>query len=379
MPTRQLYNITIPADSQTDAGLQGLGHQIESLAGEQTDAPIIETLGVQSGDQSITASFANQRAQVTAAELEELLSASGFDTLPYYTPSDPGRQGDGWISVEDGSVERASVHEDRVQSISGTFTRSGGRGNYRRSLEVSPQPVPRNDYGNETSALVAIPSAAEKRTWYNRETSAREPVAVVETVTCEGGHDVDLIDAQGVDLSKPELVYDAGYSEHRVDVVLWDTRGFSARNDPEDGELQWARCYTTRHEYSGAPVIDTGRLRLRLDEQAGISAETYNPTQDTWNPVGLPDSDWSLRDTDITRVSPVRITAQLEFQHPSEGAFALNALARRGRETVQFVVPESITAATPAGLRELLDGIAGESVRRPQASLGLISREEVRR
>lgn len=376
MPTKQLYNVRIPQDAQTDAGLQGLGHELESLSGPGTDEAIVEALGVQSGEHTISASFAHKHAAKVAAELEELLQAGGYDYIPYYNPE----TGEGkYIGVEDGSVQTASVHEDRVQVVEASFTPKGTLGSHRRRIRVRPQTVHRNDFGNDTSALVAIPSAAEKRTWYNRETQSREPVSIVETVSGELG-DVDLLDARAVDFANPyELVYKVPYDEeYRVGVVLWDTRGHASRDDLE-GDVQWWKAYQASHEYSGVPVVDTGRLRLYLDEQAGLSAETYDSSQDTWNQVGLPDSEWSLRDVDITTVSPLRVEAQLEFSHPEEGLFALNAVAGRGRDSVQLLVPESVEAATPQGLRDRLDEVAAPEAVRAHGSLGLITREEVRR
>lgn len=381
MPDKNLYNIRIPSDSQVDAGLDGLGQEIESLSGLDADVPVVELLGVQSGDQSIQASYANQRAQVTAAELEELMSANGFDKLPYYTPSEPGRQGDGYIAIGDGSVETASVHEDRVQVVSGTFTRSGGRASDRRRLRCRPQEVHRNDYGNVKEALVAIPGSARKRTWYQRATQAREPVMVAESVDVEGGQ-VDLVDAYTVGLSAPfDLVYDQEYAAgHRVDIVLWDTRGYEDRNGLSDGDLAWQRCYKTSHEYSGAPVVDTGRLRLWLDDVDGLTAESWDAASSAWTQLSLPSSDWQLRDRTITTISPVKIQAQVEFENTATGElFALDMVARRGREVVHWLVPSSVDDVTPTGLQSLLDPIADPAVVRGQESLGLIDRGEIRR
>lgn len=386
MTRKKLYNIDIPSDSQTNATLQGLGHEIESLSGLDTDVPAVETLGTQSGDQSIDASFANQRARVTAAELEELLSANGFDKLPYYTPESPGRQGDGYIAVEGGSVETASVHEDRVQVVSATFTRSGGRGDSRRTLSVNPAEIPdadeRNDFGNVDECLVAIPTTAGKRTWFNTETKAREPVVVESSVEAEGGQ-LDLVDAYAVGLpGKMELVHDAGYDEHRVGVILWDDREYDDRDGLDGGDLAWQRCYKTSHEFSGSPVVDTGRLRLSLDTTGGLTAETFDSSTASWTATSLGASDWTLHDVDVTTISPVKVEAQVVFRDPSQsppGEFALNLIARRGREVAHWLVPASVSEPTPQGLRDRLDPVADEAIVRGQESLGLIDRSEVRR
>jgi len=384
MPTRQLYNIRIPSDAQTQASVQGLGHELESLSGLDADAPIIEALGIQGGENSINATYSNERAPVTAQELEELLSASGFEHIPYYTPSDPGGAGDGYIAVEDGSVEAASVHDTRVQSVSGTFTRSGDRGNDRRSLTVEPAEVNRNDFGNQTEALVAIPSAAEKRTWYARENQEREAVVVESTVEAAGGS-LDLVDASSVSLSAShELVHDVAYDEEwRTDITLWDTYGYSAPDDPDAGYMPaWGKVYRTGHEYSGVPVVDTGRLRLSLDEANGLSVEEYDPGTDSWSSTSLPTSDWELFDVDVTGISPVKAAAQCVFRNPTttpSGEYALNLVARRGRSVVHWLTPDSVSDPVPDGLVDYLDPVADPAMLRPNNSLGLIAREEVRR
>jgi len=377
MSDTYLYRQAIPEQAQTRTGSQQR-RQLSKLASLDSGSSV-EDLGGDPGEYTLVGQYRGKYAELMAEELEELFGPdNSFEAVAYYAQDGRLRE-TGYYALSNMDVGRNDPRRDSVQDFDGRLTREGTRQSHRRSLEVSPQPVHRNDFGNETTALVAIPSVAEKRTWFSRETQAREPVSVVETVACEGSQaDVDLVDARGIDLAKPELVYDVSYEAGgQCDVVLWDDHN-RAKVDSE-GVNSWQWVFATSHEYSGTPVIDTGRLRLRLDETSGLTAETYNPTQDTWTSVGLPDSDWQLRDVDITHVSPIRIETQLEFSHPSEGVFALNALGRRGRSTIQFIVPASIEAATPSGLRDYLDGIAGESVRRPTASLGLIAREEVRR
>ncbi|QRY26355.1 hypothetical protein [Halobacterium sp. BOL4-2] len=313
---------------------------------------------------------------MTATELKELMAANGFDHLPYYQPGTDDASGDGYIAIEEGSVEAASVHDTRVQVVSGKFTRSGTRQSHRRSLHVQPQRVHRNDYGNATGALVSIPSAASKRTWYKRETQERAPVSATETIACEGG-DVDLVDAATVDLPAPyELVYDIPYDEEpKHNIILWDDRSVESRHD---GDLAWARAYRTSHEFCGVPIIDTGNIRIHLDETTGITVDQYTDT--TWTTLDLPPTDWHLHDVDITTISPIRIEAHLTFTHTnSDDSYTLRMLARRGRATTQFTVPSSVSTPTPSGLRDSLAPIADPSVRRPTSHLGLIARKEVRR
>jgi len=384
MPTRQLYNLRIPSDGQSDSGLAGLGHDIESLSGLDSDQPVVEALGISSGENSINATYSNPRAPVTSSEMEELLSASGFEHIPYYMPANPGQSGDGYIAVEDGSVQTASAHDTRVQSVSATFTRSGTRGDHRRQLKTNVSEVHRNEYGNEKTALVAIPATAGKRTWFKRKTRDREAVAVESTVEAEGGQ-LDLVDASAVSMSpRYQLIYDVGYDEEwRTDITLWDDMGYASKDDAGVSYAPaWMKVYRTGHEFEGVPVVDTGRLRLYLDEANGLSVEEYDSGTDSWSSTSLPTSDWELFDVDVTGISPVKVGAQCVFRNPTttpSGEYALNLVARRGRSVVHWLTPDSVSDPVPDGLQDYLDPVADPAVLRPNNSLGLIAREEVRR
>ncbi|MCD2204405.1 hypothetical protein [Halobacterium sp. KA-6] len=377
MSDTYLYRQAIPEQAQTRTSSQQR-RQLSKLAGLQSGSSV-EDLGGDPGEYTLVGQYRGKYAELMAEELEELFGPDNdFDTVPYYSQDGQLRE-TGYYALSNMDVGRSDPRRDSVQDFDGRLTREGTRQSHRRSLRVDPQQVHRNDYGNETSALVAIPTAAGKRTWYKRETQAREPVSVIETVQCEGSQaDVDLVDARAVDFSAPyELVYDVSYDAGgQCDVILWDDH--DREKIDSEGVNSWQWVFATSHEYSGVPVVDTGRLRLHLNETQGLTAETYDPTTDSWTSAGLPTSDWSLRDVDITTVSPLRVEAQLEFSHPSEGVFALNLVAWRGRDRVQLLVPDSVEAATPQGLQDYLDSIAAPEVVRSHGSLGLIAREEVR-
>ncbi|WP_338844103.1 hypothetical protein WHO98_12160 (plasmid) [Halobacterium salinarum] len=378
MSETYLYRQAIPEQAQTDTSSQQR-RQLSKLATIDSGSTVTD-LGGDPNEITLRGQYRGRYADLMAEELDELFGpANSFDVVPYY--SSTGRlRAAGYYALSSMDVGRADPRRASVQTFDGRLTREGTRQSHRRSLHVQPQRVHRTDYGNETRALVSIPSAASKRTWYKRETQERAPVSATETIACEGDQaNVDLVDAQTVDLSPPyELVYDVSYEAGgQCDVVLWDDHGRSKIDDT--GVPSWQWVFATSHEFCGVPIIDTGNIRIHLDETTGITVDQYTDT--TWTTLDLPPTDWHLHDVDITTISPIRIEAHLTFTHNdnSDDSYTLRMLARRGRATTQFTVPSSVSTPTPSGLRDSLAPIADPSVRRPTSQLGLIARKEVRR
>ncbi len=380
MSDTYLYRQAIPEQAQTRTVSQ-VRRELSKLAGIE-GASQVEDLGVSPGDYVIEGQYRGKYAPLMARELEELFSADdAYATVPYFA-KDGSLPGAGYYSLSNVDVGRSDPRHESVQEFDGVLTKEGTRESHRRSITVNSQQVHRNDFGNSTEALVAIPAAAENRFWYDRESRTREEVSVASTASGEGSKgDVDLVDAHGVsELTAPfELVYDVDYdTDGQVDVILWDDYG-REKLDAE-GVNSWQWVFSTSHGYSGTPVIDTGRLRVYLDTTGGLQAEEYDSSSESWTGVSLPASDWTLHDCDVVEVAPNRVHVQVEFENASTNEVrALNLIARRGRRLVHWLVPNSIEDPTPDGLVDRLQPVADESVLRPQSSLGLIAREELRR
>ena len=380
MSDTYLYRQAVPEQAQTRTVSQ-VRRELSKLAGIEGTSSV-EDLGVSPGDYVLVGEYRGKYAEVMARELEELFSADdAYATVPYFA-QDGGLPEAGYYSLSNVDVGRSDPRHESVQEFDGVLTKEGTRESHRRSISVNPQQVHRNDFGNSTEALVAIPTSAENQFWYDRESKTRDAVTVASTVSGEGSQgDVDLVDAHGVsELTAPfELVYDVDYdTDGQVDVILWDDHD-RAKLD-SDGVNSWQWVFSTSHEYSGVPVVDTGRLRLSLDTTNGVQAEEYDASTESWTSVSLPASDWVLHAWDVVEIAPNRIQVQVEFANASSNERrALNLVARRGRRRVQWLVPESVSEPTPQGLVDKLGPVADESVLRPQSTLGLISREEVRR
>lgn len=395
MSDQYLYRLGVPEQSQTRTQSQ-LQRQLSRLAGLD-GASTVEDLGVDPGDRVLEGQYRGRYAGIMAQEMEELFGAD-YGPVPFYAPD--GSPVDGYFELSNINVGRFDPRSGGVHEFDGVLTKEGTRESHRRALRCRPQEVHRNDYGNTKEALVAVPSSASRRVWYQRETQQREPVTVASSVDVEGADgamSVDLVDAYAVGLSAPfELVYDVDYeTSGAVDVVLWDDHD-RAKYD-EDGVNSWQWVFSPSHEYAGVPVVDTGRLRLRLDTSGGLTAMeyrtegygakgygtlAYGDAVGDWTSMSLPSSDWELWDVDITTITPVKIQAQVVFRDPTQsppGEYALDLVARRGRDRVHWLVPSSVDDVTPTGLQSLLDPIADPAVVRGQESLGLIDRGETRR
>jgi len=136
-----------------------------------------------------------------------------------------------------------------------------------------------------------------------------------------------------------------------------------------------------QHDFADPIVLDTGVLRLKLDEPAGtISAEEWDATNSSWNAVGLTNnSSWSLFDVDLTSIGMVSAEAQLTFSDGSS-LFALDAILGRGDDAVLFDNPQADDGEPiPQGLLDWLDPIAASTVVATGETKGLVSRQEVRR
>lgn len=368
---RTLYNLIIPRDSQTQTNSQRQANiATQALLDEDTSA--VDALSLDANERRLEATLSGVYAEKRARELEGLFGASGFDKVAYYAPNRD--DADGYYVLEEGSFERASELEGRVQRIEGTLRRAGTRGSNLRELAISPSLT---DYpgANTESCLVGVPAAASRVQWYHPETEETEGATPVETR--EGQMDsITVYDAAPgvVPFSGASLVYDTPYgSTSGVSCLVWDSRGHSSRTDSDD-VVQWRRVYRTDHDYVGAPILDNGLVRARLDTQNGIQAEEWDPDTGAWTTVSLPSTGWSLQSVDVRSLSPVRTQVRLIFTNGGE-EYPLDAVLHRGRERLQLDRPRD--APVPSGLETRLSGLDDGSVYDSGSGLGLRDRGEV--
>lgn len=372
---RELYTLAIPANAQTLTRSEIRRNLAKhGLLDESTAA--VESLSLEPGQQVFRGQFRGKYARLMAKEVEELFDAANITSIPFYDPDQDAPE-DGYYSLENIDIEPADPNLTEIQDFDGVLTKEGTRESKRRAVRTNDY-QPENDFGNEQSAYVGVPTAAASDVqWYNPETEQTEPVSVVETRTAEHGS-VDVVDAQASSFSDPSLVFDLDYrDEGKVDTVLWDDHDREKLD--ADGINAWQWVFSTAHEFSGSPVVDNGLVRVRFD--GGIGVEEWDDASSTWTDVALGTSDWSLSGWDVTRISPTRTAVQCRFVNAehSKSPYHLDMSVKRGYQWPQWTVPDGGTPPTPSGLQDLLSPVANGQDYSPQMVQGLVSRTEVRR
>jgi hypothetical protein len=382
----KLYTLVATGAGQTDRE-NNLRQQIASSGVLNQDGGNIEQIASEPADQQIRGHYRARYAAKMAQELEELAS-SGLGPLPVTALSDSVSTAlDGYYEIESADIAPPRAATEAVQRYDVSLSKKGTRNSAWRALETNPSQVDHDEqWGNDTTELVGMPSTASKVRWYRDETSAVAPASATSTRQAELG-DVEIFDlADGrsaLSLSSDQdlwLIYDIDYgAEETVDIRVWDTRGYDSKHD-NDGGLQWAKLFNTQHDFDDLVVLDSGVLRLELDEAAGtITAETWESSTSSWTSVGMSnDSSWSLLDVDLTHVGMVRVDAQLTFSDGSS-LYALDAILGRGDDSVLFAIPDGESAPIPSGIVDWLDPVAASTVYATAGQKDLIDRQEVRR
>lgn len=379
MTDRELYTLTIPADSQTSAQTEVRRNTTtRGVLGE--DAGAVESLSAAPDRRTLRGQYRGKYAELMATELAELFEASEYESVAYAATSE-ATPADGYYTPGTLGVRRLDPRDGAVVSFDGDLTRVGTRDSHRRAVETAVVQV-ENDFGNDQTAHVGIPAEASDVRWFDPETGVVEPAneEFVETRAAEyGGVAVYNLNANSLDLSDPTLLYDLPYdASGKTDAKVWDDRGTSKFD--ADGLTQWQRAFVTDHGFDGSSVLDNGLARLTFDRSSGLRAEQWSAQDDAWLATSLGSSSWEFDAFDLTRVGPSRVEAQVRFRDASATAttFHLDASLKRGYRSPQWVVPENETGPVPSGLKTLLKPIADASDYDPQANRELVARQEVR-
>jgi hypothetical protein len=348
----------------------------------------VDSVSTSPADVVLDAQYRRLYPERYALSLAELLESQALQELPL-APKADGKtsEWDGYYAVDTADAGRVDARTNRAVGIRATLTKEGTHSNRRRAVRTRvTQPDPGNVFGNDLNALVGIPTDATRVEWYDRSFSDSVSADVVDTVQAQFG-DVDLVDARDVtdELGDdPVLVYKSpSYdSEGDVDVGVWDTYG---TDDPQDAEgaLQWGRVFDPAHDprVDDELVIENGLTQLWLQDSPAenIRADEWDPVAEEWSPISLPDTGWTLVETDLTTIGAIAVEAQCAFVDDVGDEYVLDMRLERGREAPQWFIPESVSDPLPTGLEELLDPIADESVFQTGASLGLVARRKLRK
>ena len=349
--------------------------------------------------------FTGKDASQRAIELHQLLNSPHHAPVPVTLCAD-GVDGYYAASSADRYI-KPSGENHRREVVRTTLTRVGTQSKLVRTIEAGPS-MADHEFGNDVSAMVALPASARKVRWLDRDSGERELAEPVETVaTAYGDVDIyDLEDALDYEIDEdnlddpPLLVYEIDKdTDADADVRLWDTRGHESLET--DGRRQWQHVFSKDHEYDGALVLDNGLVRLWLDEaDSTIAAERWDPDASRAVPVtgtygseiygsglyaggrgGWPNvdleqpEDVDLFDVDVKRIGMVRDRVQLTFV--DDGSLeVVDAILVAGHDAILFDIPDGEGPLSTA-LEEWLEPIASETVVDPNVSKGLRSRNDV--
>jgi len=380
MPTDlKAYALALPAATQS-APSSAIEQNVETYGTVGDDGTGgVEGVSSNPNRRTFEGVYGGQYATKMATELAELAQGPSLDGLPIHgrgitTPFD------GYYVVESADVDPVDPRTDNLWEYSLTVRRKGTQAEYRVAVGVDPKSRP-HPFGNDTDETVSIPASATAVKWLSRvkdtHQAAGSPTA---TVSAELGdlYQYDVATAPSAVGDRPYLVYRVDYdAESGVDCRVWDTRGFADKENG-DGVLQWAKVFTTTHDVQGALVLDNGRLRVTLEEDANTtSAERWDDANSTWTDVTLGSSDWQLFDVDLTHPGATQVRARLTYEDSTNGdLFEVACALSRGAEDALFYSPPD--TQVPSGLQTRLDPIAADTVIDPQPHRQLIDRQTLR-
>lgn len=385
MSDYRLYTVAVPEQAMT-RGEVTRNRDVQSEGSVNSEPAATKPLSLRAGGREITVEYKGHNARLMADMLDELASNNeGTEIVPFFgvdgNTSDRTPE-DGYYALENTRDEKIDPRYVEAPRFTGTLRQIGTRNEVWRSIETKNVQV-ENDFGNDTTSFLAVPSDAEKVKWYDGE-SATEAATVSSTVSAEYGN-VDRYDANASSYTDPTLLYEVPYTaEGPVDCKVWDTLGNGSKTATVNGEtvLDWQKVFSPGHEYEGEMVVSNGLLRIYFDEDNGsMSVEEWDDANSTWSSVSLTASDWVPQDVDIFYLGESRLTARIEFVNTSDGSlFILNMNFRRGFRDPQWYIPSALssTGPTPSGLQDKLDSIAHPSIIDTGEDQSVVTRSSVR-
>jgi len=386
---KYIYNSPIPEAAQTNERDQ-LGQQLAEAGILEEDGAIVESLSSEAADLTLSGQYrwGKEISTMLATELDELADSS-LPTLPLYRRGG-GYSNAGYYEIASADVEPLHGNDRSVWAYTLSLTSVGKKGSYFRAIGTNPRQL-EHEFGNGLEAVVGVPAAASKVQWFNADGDrARIPASPIETRTSAAA-DVDIYDLTDApwydpppyDEDPPTLIYTVDYADEvSCGTRVYDTQGHESKfSGGGSGPRQWQTVHSTEHDVEDPVIMSNALLRLRLEEAVGtITPQRWDASAGRWSTDALGDAGgWSLFDIDLLEIAMARDKTQLTFAHDSEGLFALNATLDRGREAVLFERPENEPGPIPDGLEDWLEPIAATTIVAPQATKGLVSRNEVRR
>lgn len=414
MPDKLLHAAPLPRSSQTGSSGDLARRVSSSGIVSDTGTGAVEAISTEPGTQTVDGVYRGMGSEMLAKQIAELADAGAVEYVPF-TGLAESTPDDGYYVVESGDARPETPKTDKLHRYSLTLRKVGTRATHRRAVRVRPQDVT-NPWGSRSDELVAISGRAREQQWWHPATGAIEPATPTTTRTVEGRPDGTPLEADVYDLTDasfydpadggpdvPVLVYDVALDEEFwTDVTVWDTRDVQKTAETQvsgavvgtqtvgasastiggttyDVASQWQRVYRADHDFDGSVVLDSGALRLTIDDGTGaLTAERARGPYDDWATESLRASTWGVRDVDVRRVGLARAAAVVTFVDSSDGDVAAVELElSRGDHRALLTTPEN-ASGTPAGLVDKLTPIAATTERAAAATADVVARTDLR-
>ena len=374
----RLYLTPLP-EQTTDTASDQIGSDIQQAGLLEGGGTAVENIATESVDfrKEGRVQLGPTLSRKVAEELDSL-SESSYTTLPLFDASGSslGRKR-AYYEVTRADVEPAQSARDDVYSYDVQLTNAGTREDSLRRVTTNVEDVT-TEQATGTPAPIGIPAAATEPRWYDDAQGATDATPT-NTASAEYGN-VDFFDPADAPATNPELVYDLPFEDDGpVDVRVYDDRDRAKLTQTASGGEAnvWTHAYHTGYQFDGTPVIDTGRLRVYLDSDAGtVTAETWDAESSSWSSVGITMGDYDLARRSFTRIGPESVAVTVTLRDTTTGDTTTALMrARRGRDVVLFR-PRSDTNL-PAGFTNVFDPIISDQTTDPNPRQGLRARGDV--
>lgn len=346
---KYLYTSPLPESSATDER----GTVAQRLAEQGVldgGSAAVESISAQAPDLVLEGQirWGEEISTVLARSLRELATGSSSPLPLFRREGDWGEQG--YYEVSQAEIEPLHASSHAVWRYSLSLLQTGTPASYRRAVSTKPQSDETYPLA-DSSSEIAAPAAATEVKWFDEVGKTIEPATAQRTVTGEHG-DHAIYETTDTSIDDPALVYDIPLSdEYGYDARVWDDYDRSKTTTVNGASVvQWQRVFTPDHEFRGAPVIETDRIRLRLDVDAGtLAVSRWDTGSSSYSTVSSVDSTWELAGFDLVSIGQARVTVQCEFRDTVDGATTeLNLTAERGLDGVLVTRPVDATRpATP--------------------------------
>ena len=378
--TIRLYLTPLPETTSETASGQ-IGSDIQQAGLLDTGGTAVENIATENVDfrKQGRIQFGPALSRKVAEELDSL-SESSYTTLPLYSSDGSLARKRGYYEVARADVEPAQEARDDVYQYDVNLTLAGTREDSRRAVRTNPQDVP-TSLASGDPAPIFIPDAATGVRWYDDAEGTATATPGDTFVSAEFG-DVTAYHPEDAPFDKPTLVYDLDFADDGpLDVRLYDDRGRDKfAPTASGGEVNtWIHAYHTGYQFDGRPVVDSNRLRVYYDTDAGaVTAEERALTTEgyKWVDVGLTMDEYELADVSFERIAPTGVRARVTLKNTDTGETADTIVTqRRGRDEVLLQPVPGETLDTGADV--VFDEIASTQTTDPQPGQGLIDRSKL--